>query len=270
MIIIVIIFLLLFAAETVQAQSIEEGRELFELDCSACHTIGEGDLMGPDLLGITEKRERDWLIRYTYEPDVMLAEGDPIARQLRREWPDMEMPNLGLIRSQAESIILYLEMVDERDVIDEPEEIVEEVAPGDPESGKKLFSGEKRFENRASSCMACHAVAGLPAAGGGTLGPDLTKTYSKFGRERLSSVLRTMPFPMKQPIYRAKPLTEEEKSHLIAFFQEVDDKEPFPVARADVMVRGFTVGGAIVLILLFHFIWRKRSTGVRKHLVNKV
>jgi hypothetical protein len=38
--------------------------ELFSRQCSSCHTIGKGDLVGPDLNGVTGRRDRAWLARF--------------------------------------------------------------------------------------------------------------------------------------------------------------------------------------------------------------
>lgn len=91
------------------AQSPEEGRALFEQKCTACHTIGGGKLVGPDLQGITVRRERDWLTRWIKAPDKVLAEGDPIATQLLQEFNNLPMPNLGLTDAQVQALIAYLE-----------------------------------------------------------------------------------------------------------------------------------------------------------------
>ena len=32
--------------------------------CNACHSIGEGKKIGPDLKGVTERREEAWLIKF--------------------------------------------------------------------------------------------------------------------------------------------------------------------------------------------------------------
>jgi len=69
------------------------GQYLFAKECAACHTVGHGDGIGPDLAGIDTRRDPDWLARYIVEPDKVLASGDPIARQLLARYGVM-MPNL--------------------------------------------------------------------------------------------------------------------------------------------------------------------------------
>ena len=79
-------------AEIVKALS--TGEALFLKACAACHTVGEGDKVGPDLAGVAQRRPRDWLIRFMMEPDVMIAGGDPVAVALDRRYKGVTMPNL--------------------------------------------------------------------------------------------------------------------------------------------------------------------------------
>ncbi len=94
------------------SQPAEDGQVLFQERCATCHTIGGGTLVGPDLQGVTARRERDWLARWIKEPDKMLAEGDPIATQLLREFNNVPMPNLGLSDAQVEALVAYLESLE--------------------------------------------------------------------------------------------------------------------------------------------------------------
>lgn len=94
-----------------QARQLEisNGQFLFQNGCSACHTIGGGDKIGPDLLGVTERRTRDWLARFILVPDQMLAAGDPIATELLKKFKDIRMPNLNLARDEVADVLGFLE-----------------------------------------------------------------------------------------------------------------------------------------------------------------
>jgi protein SCO1/2 len=87
----------------------DRGPYLFQTRCTPCHTIGKGDNTGPDLAGVTSRRERAWLARYLREPDRVRAEGDPIATALYAKYKNIPMPNLRLDREDVAALLSYLE-----------------------------------------------------------------------------------------------------------------------------------------------------------------
>ncbi len=87
-----------------------DGENLFRTRCISCHSIdgdSEGDI-GPDLLGVTEKRDRQWLIRWLKEPDVMLANKDPLAMQLFEQYNRVPMPNMGLTQVDVMDLLKFM------------------------------------------------------------------------------------------------------------------------------------------------------------------
>jgi len=86
-----------------------KGQYTFAYHCAACHTIGHGDRIGPDLDGVTTRRDRDWLHRFIMAPDKMNAEADPIAATLRAKYQQVRMPNLDLSDEDAFAIVDYLD-----------------------------------------------------------------------------------------------------------------------------------------------------------------
>jgi protein SCO1/2 len=89
--------------------SFTKGQYLFSTRCAACHTIGQGTRIGPDLAGVTHARERRWLERFIAAPDRMLAEGDPTAKALYERYERVNMPSLGLGPADVEALVDYLE-----------------------------------------------------------------------------------------------------------------------------------------------------------------
>jgi protein SCO1/2 len=87
-----------------------KGEILFKSKCSACHTVGGGTAVGPDLLNVTKNRDRGWLTRYVTVPDRMLAEGDPIAQALFARYKSVRMPNLDLSEEDAGALLRYIEL----------------------------------------------------------------------------------------------------------------------------------------------------------------
>ena len=70
----------------IQSELANLGQELFQAKgCVACHTVGKGRLVGPDLAGVTERREYGWIVAMVTKPDSMLRH-DTIAKQLLAEY----------------------------------------------------------------------------------------------------------------------------------------------------------------------------------------
>ena len=86
------------------------GEYLFSTKCTACHTIGNGDSIGPDLAGVSAVRERTWLARYISTPEKLLADGDPIAKALLTRY-QVRMPNLSLTEAEGAAIVEYVDQI---------------------------------------------------------------------------------------------------------------------------------------------------------------
>ncbi|HEX7287703.1 MAG TPA: SCO family protein [Candidatus Angelobacter sp.] len=85
------------------------GEYLFQTHCAACHTVGQGDKIGPDLKGVTSVRDRAWLMRFIQVPDQMLAGKDALATELFKKYKEVQMPNLRLGDVDTARVIEYIE-----------------------------------------------------------------------------------------------------------------------------------------------------------------
>ena len=94
--------------ENARPIKLEAGQYIFSTHCAACHTVGHGDKIGPDLMGVTSARERKWLLRFIQEPDKVLDEKDPTAIALFRRYKEVRMPNLRVHTVDAEQILNYI------------------------------------------------------------------------------------------------------------------------------------------------------------------
>lgn len=86
----------------------KDGRYLFARHCAACHTIGHGNKIGPDLEGVADVRDPAWLARQIATPDEVLASRDPIATALFKKYKHVNMPNLRLDQDEVKVIIGFL------------------------------------------------------------------------------------------------------------------------------------------------------------------
>lgn len=88
-----------------------QGKLDFESKCLACHTVGGGDKVGPDLAGVTKRRSDDWLARWLKEPEKML-ETDADARAMLKEFKNLPMPNQNLNDKEISRYIQYFHWID--------------------------------------------------------------------------------------------------------------------------------------------------------------
>jgi nitrite reductase (NO-forming) len=87
------------------------GKLAFESKCLACHSIGQGKKLGPDLLGVTRHRSDAWLTRWLREPEKMLAT-DPDAKAMLKEYNDIPMPNQQLSDAEIQQYLKYFHWID--------------------------------------------------------------------------------------------------------------------------------------------------------------
>lgn len=100
---------LLALAGAAHADPTEQGRILYEQKCTACHTIGGGDRIGPDLHGVVERRPQSWLLAFIVAPEKMIEAKDEVAVRLYQKYNRIMMPTLGLSEDEARSLLAYLQ-----------------------------------------------------------------------------------------------------------------------------------------------------------------
>ena len=86
------------------------GKLSFESKCLACHTIAGGDKLGPDLYGVTKRRDAAWLARWLKNPDEMLK-GDAAAKQMLDKYK-VPMPNQNLSEQEIKEYVEYFKWAD--------------------------------------------------------------------------------------------------------------------------------------------------------------
>jgi nitrite reductase (NO-forming) len=88
-----------------------QGKLDFESKCLACHSMGQGPKLGPDLAGVTRKRSDEWLVRWLKAPEKML-ETDPEAKALLEKWNKIPMPNQNLTDQEIANYLEFFHWVD--------------------------------------------------------------------------------------------------------------------------------------------------------------
>jgi mono/diheme cytochrome c family protein len=78
--------------------------------CTACHTVGGGRLVGPDLAGVTERRSAEFIMAMIVNPDSMLA-NDATARELLGQY-FTPMSNQGVTPEDSRALLEYFRLND--------------------------------------------------------------------------------------------------------------------------------------------------------------
>ncbi len=243
----------------------EDGKKIFEENCAGCHSLGGGDGVGPDLKGVVKRRSRDWTLHYISEPDEMRKVKDKFAMELRKKFPDSEMPNLGIAHEGAESLADYLGGLD---MPPGAPAVPAEEKRGDIARGRALFSGALKLSAGGPACFGCHSSADMIGVAGGRLGPDLSVSAKRLGFGALKAALKGSAFPTMKPLYQGRGLTEDEQLDVATYLLDSgQEAQSVSGVSAPSFLPAFLWFAA--LLALTQLIWRKRFRGVRKTLVDR-
>ncbi len=267
--------LLLIGKLSLQAQ---DGEAIFKQNCSVCHKIGGGRLIGPDLAGITSKRSIEWLLKWTKASQALVKSGDAEAKAIFDEYkvimPDQNLPDAELravyafIDSKSADVATSAESSSTTEVVaDASNQATQEQIS----NGKRLFTGAQGLINGGPACISCHNVNYKGVIPGGLLAKDLTDVYSRLGGDiGLHGIMGAPPFPAMTQSYLNKPITENEIADITAFLNRVDkDKTSQQASMMNPLLYGGSAG-IIALLILIYILWssRKRFT-VKREIYNR-
>jgi len=251
------------------ASAQETGKQIFQKSCAACHSIGAGKLVGPDLAGVNDKRPQDWLIKFTKSSQALVKSGDKTATALFEEYNKMPMPDQALSDDQIKKVLAHIKEAGGSPAAGKEaaapsaqaaKESAPVATPDEIQRGEDLFEGKLRFANGGPSCNACHHVTSDALLGGGLLAAELSLVFSRMGHAGVRAVIENSPFPVMQAAYAGKALAENEILALVGFLQHVDQEHARQMPR-EWGWRMFSAGtgGVVVLLGIFSLAGRRRK-----------
>ena len=89
----------------------KKGKKIYESKCTSCHKFGER-YVGPDLLGVTDRRSPEWIMNMILNP-VEMTKKDETAKELLATYYT-QMTNQNLDRDQARAILEYFRKKDKK------------------------------------------------------------------------------------------------------------------------------------------------------------
>ena len=218
-----------------------ESTKLFLDQCSGCHSIGGGDLSGPDLAGTSQ------------QPPAQIREAVKRMQDHVGVLTDDQIEGLvALLRDPAAKGRVGEQVAD-------PPPPVER---GSAANGKRLFYGEQRFRNGGVGCFACHTADGR----GGNLASDLTAVHARLGNAGLLSASERPAFPVMKGAYAAHPLSHAEALDVVAFLEESTRQHQQgvpPLPGNTRAVHGTATGLAAVVFAAVAVVFRPRRNGQR-------
>lgn len=197
------------------AEAVHPGQTIFERTCFACHTIGEGIRVGPDLEGVHERREADWLRRWMADP-VGMGRTDPLGQQLLAEFNGVPMAPTLLSEAEIEQVLEYIQEVSEGRLVMNVGDagVPTELSAADFDRGQDIYF------NR---CAGCHGTLRAGATGP-AIQPDRTTVI---GSAALKATL-THGLPGGMPAWGDAGILSEDEINIMARYVQIDPPSPPP------------------------------------------
>ena len=213
-----------------------EAKKIFTTRCMACHTFGKGVKVGPDLKGVNERRQRDWLLKFVRTSSAVIASGDSTATGLLAQFNGQRMPDwTDLSEAQVGSILDFLK-ANGPDQQEPDARSADSATIAEIEAGRQLFHGGRALARGGLACAGCHSIHDENGASGGVLASDLTSVYSQYQDGAMTQFLRQpcfMRFPESQlPAFLAPEESFALKAYLRSCALTSQPAEPSRVTGA--------------------------------------
>lgn len=205
----------LFAADD------EEGRQVYDQACAACHQADARGIPGafPPLAANPNVADPAYV-----EQTIRNGLSGPIT-VLGETYDGTMAPIATLSDEQITAVVAYVTSL-AGEAPTPPPTTAAPPSGGDAAVGEALFLGSAVFDEGGPACAACHAAGGFDVLGGSGLGPDLTDMYSRFGGSGgVMAALAAPPSATMTPLFADRPLTDGEVRDLTAFFADVDGSD---------------------------------------------
>ncbi len=236
------------------------GEAIFKETCVACHTIGRGKLVGPDLANVQDQRPEDWLIKFIKSSQTVIKSGDKYADSLFKAFNQMPMPDhANLSDAEIKGVLAYIKT---QSGAAGTATASAPLPPGNSNRGRELFVGKIRFTNNGAACNSCHNVEIKGYLSGGALGKDLTHAVTRLSASGVEAIVSGLPFPQMKETYTSHPVTPQEIADITAFLTTADKQAPVNATSnvgAYLLFGG--AAGIMILAILYSVFWIKRKRG---------
>ena len=86
----------------------QDGAQLFRTNCGACHTVGKGKLVGPDLKDVQDRHTEQWIFKWVHSSQTLVKAGDKDAVKLFNDNSQIPMPDQALSDNDVKTILAFI------------------------------------------------------------------------------------------------------------------------------------------------------------------
>lgn len=192
------------------------GEVIFRKSCTYCHTIGNGDRVGPDLMGVGTAYSDTWLSAWTAYPKEMVAAGAYSPAKLAL-YP-YTMPSHGHSELAVwDNTAFILEQEQVGPMIETPPVAL---TPEEFEASKNVY-----FDR----CAGCHGLYR-----NGATGPNIAEVRSQaIGTDGLGAIMR-YGTPAGMPNFGVSGLLTEDQIVKLAAYLQLVPPDPPPLPMEDI------------------------------------
>jgi mono/diheme cytochrome c family protein len=233
----------------------------FNLQCAGCHSVGKGEVVGPDLKGVAARHDRPWLHSFIRSSQGLIAKGEKSASALFAKYKK-RMPDHDFSDADIDALLAFIAAGGPKDSSGELRQASTATA-AEVIRGRRLFAGLVPLQNGGAACTGCHAAGNATRWRSGTLASDLTRVYGKYRDAGLTRALLESRFPLMAAAYHDQPLTLDEAFALKAFLFHVSrapERAPELAAGAPLLLG---LGGSSLALLFTGRILRRRGDPLR-------
>lgn len=273
---VLVIVIFFISITTLKAQN---GEAIFKNACAACHKIGGGNLIGPDLNGITTLRNEAWLIKWIKSSQSLISSGDADAIAVFEAYNKIPMPDQNFSDVEIKEVLAYIQSKSTTGAASAAAtttntETQVSIKSSDKATeneillGQHLFEGSARLTNGGPTCVSCHNIATSRIIPGGLLAKDLTTVFSRMGGDAgITAIMNAPPFPAMTEAYKNKQITKDEIFAITSFLNKVQNESGAQqlgtIASISPLLKYGFIGFAIWVCIIL-FLWRSRKQSMVK------
>lgn len=254
------VLLFAFIMASIDAFGQNKPAEIFEKNCSICHSISTGKLIGPGLAGITQRRDKAWIVKFVRSSKTMIELGDKLAIQVFNENNKISMPeHMFLSEADVNGLIDYIAnyKVPEKKALTVDASKKDRFTREEIQRGKRMFYGLIPFEKGTLNCVSCHNTVRTDSLNWNPSAVDLAQAWLEKDGTNLYDIMASPTSQKMTTAHGAVKLNDQEVYLISAFLSEVGKtglvkEKTFPARLLIFLLFGALMALALIDLVFMH------------------